>query len=80
MLETNKSISLSGNSKIDEKSVVYLSATISTEDGRSNSSTTVQNMELYEKNKVQCRADEDEFRQMVREIEDSIVINGGSQS
>ncbi|MSA01029.1 hypothetical protein GKG47_11940 [Lactonifactor sp. BIOML-A3] len=72
MLKTSKSISLTGNSMIGEKSVLYMSATINTADGRSNSSTTVQNMELYEANKTECRQDEDDFKAMVRELEDSI--------
>ncbi len=39
MLEVNKSMTLSGISKIDGQAVVYMSATISTDAGGSSSTT-----------------------------------------
>lgn len=72
MLKTNKSISLTGNSLIGEKSAVYMQAIISTNGGTTNHSSTIQDKTLYEENKAACRADIAAFSQKVYEIEDSI--------
>lgn len=72
MLKVTKSISLTGNSMIDDKPVVYMTANVSTEGGTTSHSYSVQDKVLYEANKEQCRQDMAEFDQKVYETEDSI--------
>lgn len=72
MLKTNKSISLTGNSMINDKPVVYMSAIVSTDGGTTSHSSSIQDKALYEANKVDCRKDMAAFDAMVYEIEDSI--------
>lgn len=76
MLETTKSTTLTGVSKVEDDgrtiNVVSMTANIKS-DGASNVNTTIINQTLYESNKKQCRADIDGFNQIVREIEDSEV-------
>lgn len=72
MLKTNKSISLTGNSMINDKPVVYMSANVSTNGGTTSHSSSIQDKVLYEENKAECRADIAAFSQIVYEIEDSI--------
>lgn len=80
MLKTNKSISLTGNSMIDNKPVVYMSANISTEGGTSSHSTAIQDKVLYEANKAECRQDMAEFDRMVYEIEDSMSVGASGEA
>lgn len=72
MLKTSKTINLSGNSMINDKPVVYMQANVSTDGGATSHSSSIQDKELYEANKVECRKDMAAFDQMVYEIEDSI--------
>ena len=72
MLKTSKTINLSGNSMINDKPVVYMQANVSTDGGTTSHSSSIQDKELYEANKVECRKDMAAFDQMVYEIEDSI--------
>lgn len=72
MLKTTKSISLTGNSMINGKPVVYMSANVSNDGGTTNHSSSIQDKTLYETNKVECRKDMADFDQMVYQIEDSI--------
>ncbi|MBA4697844.1 MAG: hypothetical protein H2212_00275 [Ruminococcus sp.] len=72
MLKTNKSISLTGNSMINDKPVVYMSANVSTNGGTTSHSSSIQDKALYEENKAECRDDITAFSQKVYEIEDSI--------
>lgn len=72
MLKANKSISLSGSSMIGDKSVVYMAANISTTGGTTSHTTSIQDYAAYEENKTECRADMEEFDQMVYAIEDSM--------
>lgn len=69
-LNITKSTTLKGQSKIGEEIAVTMSASI-TEDGKSSSVKNIINQELYEENKVECRADEDAFTEAVRAIEDA---------
>ena len=71
MLETNKSITLTGNSVINDERIVYYRAEISPNDSRINQS--VQNQELYDANKKECRQDFADFTDRVYEIEDQAV-------
>lgn len=75
MLTIRKSITINGNSKIctddgTETIAVAMSASIP-ELGNVNITSTIVNQELYDSQKLQCRADIDEFTQKVREIEDT---------
>lgn len=54
MLKGTKSISMNFNSIIDGKTAVYMSASIP-ENGRSTHSVTIQDQDLYDANKDQCR-------------------------
>ena len=73
-LTIKKSTSLQGQSIIDGQTVVYLSASISTENlGNSSVSQSIQNQELYATNKVACRADIAEFQNAVFDEEDAMM-------
>ena len=73
-LTITKSTSLQGQSIIDGETVVYLSASISTENlGNSSVSQSIQNQELYLANKAACRADITEFQNAVFEEEDAML-------
>ena len=69
MLKGSKSVSLSFQSMIDDKVAIYMSAQIP-ENGKSNSNMTIQDLELYEANKTECRKDMNEFNTMLWELED----------
>lgn len=68
-LKGTKNISLSYQSTIGDQVAVYMTAQIP-ESGRSNSSKTIQDLDLYEANKTECRADMAEFDAMLFELED----------
>ena len=80
MLKADKRITITGNSMISttqdgvevQRPVVYFNATIDMADGQISSNMSVNDTALYEANKDQCRADEDEFKAMVRAAEDSM--------
>ncbi len=79
MLKTNKSITLTGYSIIEDKQVAYMNATISTNGGNVGSVTrSIQNQELYNANKAEVRADMDNFDKELYAIEDELV--GGATS
>lgn len=79
MLKTNKSITLVGQSVVEGQQVVYMSATISTDGGNSGTVTrSIQNKELYNANRVEVRADMDNFDKELYAIEDELV--GGATS
>ena len=69
MLIGTKSTTLNYQSAIDGVVAVYLSATIG-EKGQVSTSKTIQNTELYEKNKDECRNDMAKFDQIIFELED----------
>lgn len=68
-LKGTKNISLSYQSTIGEQVAVYMTAQIP-ESGRSNSNKTIQDLDLYEANKTECRADMAAFDEMLFELED----------
>lgn len=73
-LTITKSTSLQGQSIIDGQTVVYLSASISTENlGNTSVSQSIQNQELYAANKASCRADIAEFQNAVFDEEDAMM-------
>ncbi|MGB3160356.1 MAG: hypothetical protein WBA84_03815 [Carnobacterium sp.] len=73
MLKTNKQINLNGASEIDGVIAVNLNSNIQSETGVGSINQYVQNVELYEANKVQVRKDIAEFQNMVYAIEDEIA-------
>lgn len=71
-LKGTKSVSLSYQSMIGDKVAVYMTASIP-ESGKSNSNKTIQDLDLYEANKTECRQDMAEFDAMLWELEDQSV-------
>lgn len=71
MLKTNTSTDYKGQIMIDEKMVVYLSASIDKEQGVSTSpSISIREPELYQKNKKTCREGIQEFFKELWALED----------
>lgn len=71
MLKTNKSTSVNGQVTIDETMVVYLSASIDEDKGVSTSpSISIQEPDLYQKNKKTCRDGIQEFLKELWALED----------
>ena len=68
-LKGTKNISLSYQSTIGDQVAVYMTAQIP-ESGRSNSNKTIQDLDLYEANKAECREDMAAFDEMLFELED----------
>ena len=68
-LKGSKSVSLSFQSMVGDQVAIYMSAQIH-ENGKSNSNMTIQDLELYEANKTECRKDMNEFNTMLWELED----------
>lgn len=78
MLKANKTITVTGNSFINDKPVVHMQANVSTDGGTTSHSSSIQDKALYEANKAECRQDMAAFDQMVYDIEDSfqeVVVN-----
>lgn len=73
MLKTARQITLTGNSMINDQSVVNLTATIPSDTGVGNINQYVQNASLYEANKSQVRRDIAEFTALVYEVEDEMA-------
>lgn len=69
MLKGTIATSMNFNSVIDGKLTVYMSSQI-TENGSANTSIAVQDRELYEANKAECRKDIEEFNKLVYAMED----------
>lgn len=75
MLKGTKSVSMNFNSMINDRPVVYMSTQIP-EAGNASTSITVQDRDLYEANKTQCRKDIEAFNQLVYAAEDERVTGG----
>lgn len=75
MLNTNKNISLSGNSIIGGIAVVMFNANISTDGGAGSVNKTIIKQETYDANRTECRADIAAFSEAVYEIEDEIIAD-----
>lgn len=72
MLKTNKTTTLTGNTFVDDEQVVYYRADINP-DGESQIRQSIQNQELYDENKKECRKDFADFTAKVYEIEDLVI-------
>lgn len=84
MLNTSKSITISGHSIIQGQVVAYMSANLST-DGNTNESLSknIQNQSLYDANKEEVRKDMRDFEDLVYAEQDKLVktvesTNGGN--
>ena len=73
MLITNKTVNLTGQSKINEQQVVYMSASAAQGATAPSIVTTITDKELYTSNKAECRADIAEFTNMFYDIQDEIL-------
>lgn len=73
MLKTGRTITINGNSMIDDKIVVYMNATLNT-DGSSNENINknIQNQELYASNKEAVRKDMRDFEDLVFAEQDKL--------
>ncbi|MGH1707749.1 hypothetical protein [Enterococcus gallinarum] len=73
-LETKKSISITGESKINGQSVIYLSANVTTDSaGNTSINQTINNQDLYRQNRVECRKDVEDFQDKVWTVEDDLL-------
>ena len=81
MLNIKESINLIGESKIKEETVVYMTATVTTDSsGTPTVVTNVLNEELYKGNRKECRADISKFTDNVYEIQDRIFEQSTEES
>lgn len=73
MLKAGRTITINGNSMIDDKIVVYMNATLNT-DGSSNENINknIQNQELYVSNKEAVRKDMRDFEDLVFAEQDKL--------
>lgn len=80
-LETKKSISITGESKINGQSVIYLSANVTTDSaGNTSINQTINNQELYRQNRVECRKDVEDFQDKVWTVEDDLLQEAEGQA
>lgn len=65
-LNTKKSISITGESKINGQQVIYLNANVTTDSaGNTNINQSITDQNLYRQNRVECRKDIDDFQAKV---------------
>lgn len=73
-LNTKKSISITGESKINGQQVIYLNANVTTDSaGNTNINQSITDQNLYRQNRVECRKDIDDFQAKVWVIEDDLL-------
>lgn len=73
-LNTKKSISITGESKINGQQVIYLNADVTTDSaGNTNINQSITDQNLYRQNRVECRKDVDDFQERVWAIEDELL-------
>lgn len=81
MLKTNKNITITGQSTIDNAQVIFMSASISTDGNTSGSiTTTIQNENAYTANKVECRKDISDFQNLVYAAQDELITTDSTGS
>lgn len=71
MLDVKRSITLTGSSKIDGKTAMYMSANIA-KDSKTSSNSAVMDQALYDANKKECRKDLADFQDTIYDVEDSL--------
>lgn len=74
MLTTKKSTTLTGNITIEDKQVVYLNASVSSDGGSDNINQTIQDKTLYATNKAEVRKDIAAFTEEFYALQDAEVI------
>ena len=74
MLQSTKSITLSGYSIVNGVQAIFMTASIKSDGRCDGPSKTILNQTTYSANKVECRKDIADFEAKVYELEDSIVI------
>lgn len=75
MLEMSKTINLNGVVKVENEAVLYLNATMASNNGfGANISKSVVNQELYAANKSAVRLDVSKFEEEVYKLEDEAMI------
>lgn len=73
-LEIKKSININGESKINNQSVIFLTANVTTSNvGNTSINQTINNQELYRQNRVECRKDVEDFQDKVWAVEDDLL-------
>ena len=73
-LEIRKTISLTGESKVDGKAIVYFSANVSTDENSNTSfNQNIVEQELYQANRLACRKDATAFQNAVYDVEDQLA-------
>ena len=74
ILKGTRSTTLSYSSVVNGETAVYMTAQIP-ESGKSNCSKNIQDKELYEANKTECRKDKAAFDEILYQIEDGGTTN-----
>lgn len=73
-LGVKKSISITGESKVNGQQAIYLSANVTTDSaGNTTINQSITDQNLYRQNRVECRKDVDEFQEKVWDIEDDLL-------
>lgn len=73
-LEIRKTISLTGESKVEDKTIVYFSANVSTDESSKTSfNQNIVEQELYQANRLACRKDAAAFQNAVYDVEDQLA-------
>ncbi|MDN5411132.1 MAG: hypothetical protein L0F95_01810 [Lactococcus sp.] len=72
-LVTRQTVSLNGDSRVNNQIIATFSARIPQGSGNSNVSMDITNQQLYELNKKEVREDQAAFQARVYEIEDSLT-------
>lgn len=79
-LNINKAISITGESQINGRQVVFLSASVTTDSaGNTNINQSITDQNLYRQNRAECRKDIDEFQEKVWTVEDELLNEVGEQ-
>ncbi|MBS5053198.1 MAG: hypothetical protein KHZ49_13835 [Clostridiales bacterium] len=81
MLETKRSITLTGEIKVpdSDRTVVYLNATVSEGGGEDSINQNIQDSKLYEANKATVRQEIAEFTQQFYEAQDARAADTSEQ-
>lgn len=76
-LVTRQTVSLNGDSRVNDQIIATFSARIPQDSGNSNVSMDITNQQLYELNKIEVRKDQAAFQAKVYEIEDGLTADQG---
>ena len=83
MLKTNKSISISGRSMVDDKQVATFNANIyetNTSGGSDNINMIITDRDLYDKNKSVVRKDLQDFQTKVWSAQDEVMAENDEKT